>query len=74
MTHDFDTVYDRRSTESIKWRYFGEALPMACDETAVGRQLNRRDELWLRPDFPDQAPAPEDPRQRRVTDSVRPES
>ncbi len=40
---------------------FGEALPMACDETAVGRQLNRRVELWLRPDFPDQAPAAEDP-------------
>lgn len=30
---------------------FGEALPMACDETAVGRQLNRRVELWLLPDF-----------------------
>jgi phosphate transport system substrate-binding protein len=31
---------------------FGEALPMACDETAAGRQLNRRVELWLVPDFP----------------------
>lgn len=30
---------------------FGEALPMACDETAPGRRLNRRVELWLRPDF-----------------------
>jgi phosphate transport system substrate-binding protein len=30
---------------------FGEALPMACDETAIGRQLNRRVELWLVPDF-----------------------
>ncbi len=30
---------------------FGEALPMACDETAIGRQLNRRVELWLLPDF-----------------------
>ena len=30
---------------------FGEALPMACDETATGRRLNRRVELWLRPDF-----------------------
>jgi phosphate transport system substrate-binding protein len=38
---------------------FGEALPMACDETAVGRQLNRRVELWLMPDFPD-APIAED--------------
>jgi phosphate transport system substrate-binding protein len=36
---------------------FGEALPMACDETAIGRQLNRRVELWIAPDFPD-APAP----------------
>lgn len=30
---------------------FGEALPMACDETAAGRHLNRRVELWLVPDF-----------------------
>lgn len=30
---------------------FGEALPMACDETGVGRRLNRRVELWLVPDF-----------------------
>ena len=30
---------------------FGEALPMACDETAAGRRLNRRVELWLRPSF-----------------------
>lgn len=30
---------------------FGEALPMACDETAAGRRLNRRVELWLKPDF-----------------------
>ena len=26
---------------------FGEALPMACDTTATGRQINRRVELWL---------------------------
>jgi phosphate transport system substrate-binding protein len=32
---------------------FGEALPMACDETEAGRQLNRRVELWLVPDFPE---------------------
>lgn len=38
---------------------FGEALPMACDETAIGRQLNRRVELWVVPDF---APTePEEP-------------
>lgn len=30
---------------------FGEALPMACDETAIGRRLNRRVELWIVPDF-----------------------
>lgn len=38
---------------------FGEALPMACDETAIGRQLNRRVELWVVPDFtPAEADAP----------------
>ncbi|GLS86277.1 OmpA family protein [Cypionkella aquatica] len=30
---------------------FGEALPMACDETAAGRRLNRRVEVWLKPSF-----------------------
>jgi phosphate transport system substrate-binding protein len=39
---------------------FGEALPMACDETAAGRYLNRRVELWLVPDFPEAVVA-EDP-------------
>lgn len=32
---------------------FGEALPIACDETAAGRRLNRRVEVWLRPTFKD---------------------
>jgi phosphate transport system substrate-binding protein len=27
---------------------FGEALPMACDDTAWGRQANRRVEVWVR--------------------------
>ena len=27
---------------------FGEALPMACDESAWGRQVNRRVEVWLK--------------------------
>ncbi len=27
---------------------FGEALPIACDESAWGRQANRRVEVWLR--------------------------
>ena len=26
---------------------FGEALPMACDDTAWGRQVNRRVEVWV---------------------------
>lgn len=30
---------------------FGEALPMACDETSAGRRLNRRVEVWLKPGF-----------------------
>jgi phosphate transport system substrate-binding protein len=38
---------------------FGEALPMACDETSIGRQLNRRVELWVVPDFaPTEAETP----------------
>lgn len=28
---------------------FGEALPIACDDTPLGRQINRRVEVWLRP-------------------------
>lgn len=27
---------------------FGEALPMACDDSAWGRQVNRRVEVWVR--------------------------
>ncbi|WP_226624825.1 phosphate ABC transporter substrate-binding/OmpA family protein [Alloyangia pacifica] len=27
---------------------FGEAMPMACDDTVWGRQVNRRVEVWLR--------------------------
>jgi len=39
---------------------FGEALPMACDETAAGRRLNRRVEVWLKPSFtPTDTPPPE---------------
>ncbi|MFN4204325.1 MAG: phosphate ABC transporter substrate-binding/OmpA family protein [Tabrizicola sp.] len=37
---------------------FGEALPMACDETPVGRQMNRRVELWVVPDFTPTGTAP----------------
>jgi phosphate transport system substrate-binding protein len=42
---------------------YGEALPIACDDTAAGRRANRRVELWLRPlpdwDGPRPAPQPE---------------
>ena len=27
---------------------FGEVMPMACDDTPWGRQVNRRVEVWLR--------------------------
>ena len=27
---------------------FGEAMPMACDDSAWGRQINRRVEVWVR--------------------------
>lgn len=37
---------------------FGEAMPIACDATAPGRQLNRRVELWIRPAFATDTPAP----------------
>ncbi|MCT8158526.1 phosphate ABC transporter substrate-binding/OmpA family protein [Pseudoruegeria sp. SHC-113] len=31
---------------------FGEALPMACDDSALGRQINRRVEVWAAPATP----------------------
>jgi phosphate transport system substrate-binding protein len=42
---------DLRPEDLPRVEGFGEALPMACDETAAGRHLNRRVELWLVPDF-----------------------
>lgn len=36
---------------------FGEAMPMACDETGAGRRLNRRVEVWLKPVFTDSRPS-----------------
>jgi phosphate transport system substrate-binding protein len=27
---------------------YGEAMPMACDDTSWGRQVNRRVEVWVR--------------------------
>jgi phosphate transport system substrate-binding protein len=32
----------------IRTEAFGEAMPMACDETTWGRQVNRRVEVWVR--------------------------
>ncbi|MGY3438576.1 MULTISPECIES: substrate-binding domain-containing protein [unclassified Marinovum] len=32
----------------IETEAFGEALPLACDDTAWGRQANRRVEVWVR--------------------------
>lgn len=37
---------------------FGEALPMACDQTAAGRHLNRRVEVWMKPAFVRTATSP----------------
>jgi len=34
---------------TLRTEAFGEALPIACDESPIGRQLNRRVEVWLRP-------------------------
>ena len=27
---------------------FGEAMPLACDDSEFGREMNRRVELWVR--------------------------
>jgi phosphate transport system substrate-binding protein len=40
---------DLSAAELPEVEAYGEALPMACDTTAIGRQINRRVELWLRP-------------------------
>lgn len=37
---------------------YGEAMPMACDETEWGSRVNRRVEAWLGPVKPDEQPAP----------------
>ena len=49
---------DLREDQMPRIEGFGEALPMACDETAAGRHLNRRVELWLVPDFTPRGTAP----------------
>ncbi len=40
-TANFDRI-------AIEVDAFGEAMPMACDDSAWGRQVNRRVEVWLR--------------------------
>lgn len=35
------------SRVSIETRAFGEAMPMACDDSSWGRQVNRRVEVWV---------------------------
>ncbi len=37
------------SGTSLEVAAFGEALPMGCDDTATGRGINRRVELWVAP-------------------------
>jgi len=36
------------SRVSVTREAFGEAMPMACDDSAWGRQVNRRVEVWVR--------------------------
>ena len=37
---------------------YGETMPMACDSTEPGRQLNRRVEVWVKPAVVKDIPAP----------------
>lgn len=39
---------DDLSRVSLEAEAFGEAMPMACDETPWGRHVNRRVEVWVR--------------------------
>lgn len=41
-----ETANPERVTMNIE--AYGEAMPMACDDSAWGRQVNRRVEVWLR--------------------------
>lgn len=40
-------AFDRQAV-TISADAFGEALPMACDDTAWGRHVNRRVEIWVK--------------------------
>lgn len=52
---------DLRPEQLPRVEGFGEALPMACDETVIGRRLNRRVELWVVPDFAPQGAVTDSP-------------
>lgn len=41
-------VWADRSRMALTVEAFGEALPMACDDSEWGRRVNRRVEVWLR--------------------------
>jgi phosphate transport system substrate-binding protein len=41
-------VFVRDAPVTLSTEGFGEIMPMACDDTAWGRQVNRRVEVWLR--------------------------
>mgnify|MGYP000244710934 FL=1 len=41
-------VWADLSRVTLRVEAFGEALPMACDDTEWGRRVNRRVEVWLR--------------------------
>ncbi len=38
----------KRERTTIRVEAFGEALPMACDDSSWGRQVNRRVEVWMK--------------------------
>lgn len=40
-------LFDQETT-ALSVDAFGEAMPMECDDTEAGRQVNRRVEVWLR--------------------------
>jgi phosphate transport system substrate-binding protein len=53
-----DVAPDLTTDQLPQIEAFGEALPMACDTTASGRQINRRVELWAHPTPPPPAAEP----------------
>ncbi len=49
VLRDLETLMGGRFPEGVvvETEAFGEALPMGCDDTEWGRQINRRVELWV---------------------------